>query len=102
MDPGTYTAIVRGKNNTSGVALFEVYDLSQAVLGKLANISTRALVGTGNDIMIAGFILGNNNGDDKIVIRGLGPSLPRLNAAEPTLELRDSNGTLISNNDWQG
>jgi len=106
LDPGAYTAIVRGKNNTSGVALVEVYDLNQAVLAKLANISTRALVGTGNDLVIAGFILGSHNGDDRIVVRGIGPSLTAAGApnalANPTLELRDSNGAiLIANNDWQ-
>jgi hypothetical protein len=106
LNPGAYTAVVRGKNNTSGIALIEVYDLSQAVLAKLANISTRAFVGTGNDIVIAGFILGNNNGNDRIVVRGLGPSLTALGVANalanPTLELRDSNGVvLVANNDWQ-
>ena len=106
LNPGTYTAIVRGKNNTSGVALVEVYDLSQAVLAKLANISTRAFVGTGDNIVIAGFILGNHSGDDRIVVRGIGPSLTAFGVpnalANPTLELRDSNGALISsNNDWQ-
>jgi len=104
--PGAYTAIVNGKNNTTGVGLVEVYDLSQAVLAKLANISTRALVGTGSDIVIAGFILGNNSGDDKIIVRGIGPSLTALGVANalanPTLELRDGNAALlISNNDWQ-
>ena len=58
LNPGAYTAIVRGKNNTSGVALVEVYDLSQAVPAKLANISTRAFVSTGDNIVIAGFMLG--------------------------------------------
>ena len=102
LNPGAYTAIVRGKNNTSGVALFEVYDLSQAVLAKLANISTRAFVSTGNDIVIAGFILGNNSGDDKIVVRGLGVAGVPNPLANPTLELRDANGVLIaSDNDWQ-
>jgi uncharacterized protein DUF11 len=106
LNPGAYTAIVRGKNNTTGVGLVEVYDLSQAVLAKLANISTRALVGTGSDIVIAGFILGNNTGNDKIIVRGIGPSLTALGVANalanPTLELRDSNAALlISNNDWQ-
>ena len=106
LNPGAYTAVVRGKNNTSGIALIEVYDLSQAVLAKLANISTRAFVSTGNDIVIAGFILGNNNGNDRIVVRGIGPNLTALGVANalanPTLELRDSNGVvLVSNNDWQ-
>ena len=98
LNPGAYTAVVRGKNNTSGVALIEVYDLSQAVPAKLANISTRAFVGTGNDIVIAGFILGNNNGSPRIVVRGIGPSLTAFGVpnalANPTLELRDSNGAL--------
>ena len=103
--PGNYTAIVKGKNNTSGIALVEVYDLHQSV-GKLANISTRAFVGTGSDIVIAGFILGNNGGNDRVAVRGLGPSLTAAGLsnvlADPVLELRDSNGVLrASNNDWQ-
>jgi len=106
LNPGAYTAIVRGKNNTSGVALIEVYDLSQAVAAKLANISTRAFVGAGDNIVIAGFMLGNNGGDDRVVVRGIGPSLTAVGVpnalANPTLELRDGNGTLlIANNDWQ-
>jgi hypothetical protein len=104
--PGAYTAIVKGNNNTSGVGLVEVFDLSQAVLAKLANISTRAFVDTGDGIVIAGFILGGNNGDDGIVMRGIGPSLTSLGVPnaldDPTLELRDSNGALlIADNDWQ-
>jgi hypothetical protein len=103
--PGNYTAIVKGKNNTSGVALVEVYDLNQLV-GKLGNISTRAFVSTNSNIVIAGFILGNSGGNDRIVVRGLGPSLTAAGVpnalADPVLELRDSNGVLLtSNNDWQ-
>jgi hypothetical protein len=104
--PGAYTAIVRGNGDTSGVALVEVYDLSQGVLSKLGNISTRAFVSTGDDIVIAGFILGGNSGDDRIVARGIGPSLIAVGVpnalTDPTLELRDSNGALLlMNNDWQ-
>ena len=104
--PGNYTAIVRGKDNTSGVALVEIYDLDHAVASKLANISTRAFVSTGADIVIAGFILGNNSGDDNIIVRGIGPSLTEAGVptvlANPTMELRDSNGVLLrANNDWQ-
>ena len=62
LPPGPYTAILRGNNNTTGVALVEVYDLDQAAASKLANISTRAFVNTGANIMIAGFILGNSTG----------------------------------------
>ena len=90
----------------SGVALIEVYDLSQAVLSKLANISTRAFVSTGDNIVIAGFILGGNNGNDRIVVRGIGPSLTAFGVtnalADPTLELHDGNGALVvANNNWQ-
>jgi outer membrane protein assembly factor BamB len=106
LNPGAYTAVARGKNNTSGVGLIEVFDLSQAVLAKLANISTRAFINTGDNIVIAGFILGNNGGNDRIVVRGIGPSLTLFGVANalanPTLELRDSNGALLlMNNDWQ-
>jgi hypothetical protein len=104
--PGAYTAIVKGKNNTSGVALVEVYDLDQAANSKLANISTRAFVGTADNILIAGFILGGNSGHTRIAVRGIGPSLIGFGVpnplANPTLELRDNNGALLrANNDWQ-
>jgi hypothetical protein len=88
------------------VGLIEVYDLDPLGDSKLANLSTRAFVSTGDNIVIAGFILGHNSGVDRIVARGIGPSLTAfgvLNAlADPTLELRDSNGALlIANNNWQ-
>ena len=103
---GAYTVIIRGNNNGSGVGLIEVYDLSHAVPAKLANISTRAFVDTGDNIVIAGFMLGGNNGNDRIVARGIGPSLTPLGVpnalANPTLELRNSDGaSLSSNDDWQ-
>jgi hypothetical protein len=88
------------------VALIEVYDLSPAVSAKLANISTRAFVSTGANIVIAGFVLGGPIGNDRIVARGIGPSLAAVGVTnalpDPTLELRDGNGALlIANNDWQ-
>jgi hypothetical protein len=112
LDPGAYTAIVRGNGNTAadrtGVALVEVYDLNQTVASKLANLSTRAFVSTGDNIVIAGFLLSDSNLDDRLVVRGIGPSLAPgilpVDAvlADPTLELRDTNGALIlANNDWQ-
>jgi len=107
LEPGSYTAVLKGSGNTSGVALVEVYDLNQGVDSKLANLSTRAFVSTGDNIVIAGFLLSNQGvGNDRIIVRGLGPSLTSLGVpnalANPTLELRDANGALlISNNDWQ-
>jgi hypothetical protein len=101
LNPGPYTAIVSGKNNTSGVGLVEVYDLNQAAASKLANISTRAFCGTGGNIVIAGFILGNGTLVDNLILRGIGPSLSGVTnkLADPTLQLRDGNGTLIRSDD---
>ena len=107
LDPGQYTAVVTGKNNTTGVGLIEVYDLAAGDPSKLGNISTRAFVSTGNDLVIAGFILGGNNiASDRVIIRGIGPSLISAGVtnplSDPTLELRDHNGSLLfANNDWQ-
>ena len=106
LSPGQYSAILKGKNNSTGVGSVEVYDLSAAAPAKLGNISTRALVSTGSNIVIAGFILGNNSGNDRIVARGIGPSLAQFGVpnflADPVIELRDGNGTLlVANNDWQ-
>lgn len=105
--PGAYTAIVRGNGNTSGVGLVEFYDLNQSVNSRLANLSTRAFVSTGDNIVIAGFVLSYHNGSARIVLRGIGPSLapgsfpPGAVLADPTLELRDSNAALLAaNNDW--
>ena len=86
------------------MALVEVYGLG-ASASKLANISTRGFISTGNNIVIAGFVLSPGSSSDFIIIRGLGPSLGAFGLspvlANPTLELRDSNGTLLkSNNDW--
>lgn len=104
--PGNYTAIVAGNNNTTGVALVEVYDLQAGNGSKLGNISTRAFVSTGGNVVIAGFILGNSTLDDQVIIRGIGPSLGAVGVSDPlgdpTLELYNSSGTLlVSNNNWQ-
>jgi hypothetical protein len=102
--PGKYTAIVRGKNNTTGVALVEAYDLDQSISTTLTNISTRGFVDTGTNVMIGGFISGNGNVN--VIVRALGPTLTQFGVpnvlADPTLELRDTNGTLIASNDnWK-
>ena len=73
LPPGNYTAVVRGLNDTSGVGVVEVYDLDQAGLSKLGNISTRAFVSTGDNIVIAGFILGNDTSADRVIIAALDP-----------------------------
>jgi Trm5-related predicted tRNA methylase len=97
-----YTAIVRGASNGTGVGLVEAYDLDQTVNSKLANISTRGLVQTGEDVMIAGTIV-IGPGSQRVLVRAIGPSLPVSGALDdPKLELRDGNGTLLRANDnWR-
>jgi len=104
--PGNYTAIVRGQNNGTGVGLIDAYDVDQASASRLGNISGRALVQTGTNVLIGGFIVGNNNGAARVVIRGIGPSLVQSGVInplpDPTLELHDNNGALlIANDNWQ-
>jgi hypothetical protein len=102
--PGNYTAILSGRNGTTGIGLVEMYDLDLTSDSKLANISTRGFVQTGNNVMIAGFILGNGTRAEKVVVRAIGPSLSGIAnlLANPTLELHDGNGSqLISNDDWK-
>ena len=66
--PGNYTALIADKNGASGVGVVEVYDLDTAADSKLANISTRAFVGTGGNVVIAGFILGSGAGNDRVLV----------------------------------
>jgi hypothetical protein len=98
----SYTAIVRGTSSGTGVGLIEAYDLDRTVDANLANISTRGLVQTADDVMIAGTIVAGP-GSQRVLVRAIGPSVPVPGAlSDPTLELRDSNGMLIRANDnWR-
>jgi uncharacterized delta-60 repeat protein len=97
-----YTAIVRGVNDGTGVGLVEAYDLDRTVDSRLANISTRGSVQTGNDVMIGGFIVVGQT-SQRVIVRAIGPSLPVSGKlADPILELHDSNGALLQSNDnWR-
>lgn len=106
LDPGLYTTILSGKDQTTGVGLIEIYDMNQGADSELANISTRGFVQTGDDVMIGGFTLGGDPNITRIAVRGLGPTLAQFNfpdvLEDPTLELRNSNGTLlIANDNWE-
>ena len=105
LQPGNYTAIVRGVNNPSGVALVEVYDLNPGASSKLSNISTRSFVQTGEHVMIGGFIV-QGNGPKRVIIRAIGPELTQFGIPDalgnPRLELHNGNGAVIgTNDDWQ-
>lgn len=107
LEPGAYTAVLRGQNNGIGIGVVEVYDLNPSANSILANIGSRGFVDTGDKAMIAGFIVGGDGqANARVAVRGIGPSLAAFGITgalqDPTLELKDSNGTtLISNDDWQ-
>jgi hypothetical protein len=102
---GPHTVQLAGKDNGTGNGIIEIYDLSATSNSTLANLSTRGAVGTGDNVLIAGMIIGN--GDSPIMVfRALGPSTASLGIAnpllDPTLELFDSNGMSIGfDNDWK-
>ena len=105
LDPGHYTVILSGQNSGTGIGLVEAYDLESAGASVLANTSTRGFVSGGDNVLIAGFIVGNG-GSDTVVVRAIGPSLADAGVAnplaDPTLDLYDENGMIIrSNNNWQ-
>jgi hypothetical protein len=102
LDPGAYTAIINGANESSGIALVEAYDLDQTTDAKLANISTRGRVQSGDDVMIGGLIVLGTL-DETVLIRAIGPSLPVSDPlADPVLELHDGDGVTIATNDnWR-
>ena len=105
LSPGAYTAIVRGNSSATGIALVEVYDLQPSAGSKLANLSTRGLVGAAQNVMIGGTIV---TGPDsaRVVCRAIGPSLAAAGIAnpigDPQLDVFDSNGGKVaSNNNWK-
>ncbi len=104
LQPGSYTAILRGVGNSTGVALVELYDLGPEK-SRIANISTRGKVEAGDNVMIGGFIVGGNQ-PTKVIVRAIGPSLSSRGVAgaltDPTLALHNGNGVKFAENDnWQ-
>jgi hypothetical protein len=109
LNPGSYTAVVQGFSNatqaaSSGIGLVELYDLHLSA-SRAGNISSRGQVQSGQNVLIAGFIIGGTQ-SKQVVVRAIGPSLAKSGIAgplaDPTLELRNVNGVLLqSNNNWQ-
>jgi hypothetical protein len=102
--PGAYTAVVRGRNGSEGVSLAEIYDLSPVSGSKLKNMSTRGSVGTGDNVLISGFIVGDV-GSATVVVRVLGPSLGAFGVSrplsDPVLTIYDSKGSaIVTNDNW--
>ena len=108
LQPGNYTAILSGKNGTTGVGLVELYDTSSGTSAELTNVSTRGFVGTGDNVLIAGFIANGGNGSTQVLVRGLGPTLaqPQFGVsgalADPVVTLVNGNGNVVqTNNNWK-
>jgi uncharacterized delta-60 repeat protein len=107
LSPGAYTAFLQGKAATTGIGLAEIYDVDPGVNAQATNQSARGFVGTGNDVLIGGIIVGGPTGSmQRVLVRALGPSLGSFGVASPLanpmVSLRDANGNVIANNDnWQ-
>jgi hypothetical protein len=103
LDPGEYTAIVRGAGDTTGIALGEVYALDDGSDSTLGNISSRATVGSGDNVAIAGFIIGGGEGFSQVIVRGIGPSLAGNGIdnplADPFIQVVTQQGDVIASND---
>src|SRR2546421_5586102 len=98
---------MRVKNNSSGIGLVDMFDIGLAANARLANVSSRGFIGTGDNILIGGFFAGPQTAAvTGVVFRALGPSLSKFGVPQPmqdpTLEIHNRDGTLIaSNDDWQ-
>jgi hypothetical protein len=105
--PGSYTAVLRGRSNTTGIGVVEAYDLDRTANSRLANISTRGFVETGDDVMIGGLIVGPSDATSTtVVVRAIGPTLGNFGIQgalqDPTLDLVNSDGVVVrSNNNWR-
>jgi cyclophilin family peptidyl-prolyl cis-trans isomerase len=104
LEPGAYTAIVRGLSEGQGVGIVEIFEVTNGDTSKLSNISTRGFVGTDDDVLIGGVIIAGDE-DKTVTIRARGPSLidadPNLQnlLADPLVQLFNSSGELIDSND---
>jgi uncharacterized repeat protein (TIGR03803 family) len=108
LDPGAYTVILAGKDQGTGIGVVEIYDVASGVNSTLANISSRGFVDAGDNVMIGGLIVGEGpgGGSANVFVRGIGPSLSGAGVSgplqDPTLEFRNSSGTLLqANDDWK-
>jgi len=107
LDPGAYTVVMRGKNNSSGIGVVDMFDIGLAANARLANVSSRGFIGTGDNVLVGGFFAGPQTAAvTGVVFRAIGPSLSNFGVPQPMqdpmIELHNGNGDLIaSNDDWQ-
>ena len=104
--PGSYTSLVSGVGQTTGIALAEIYDAEPGANSRLLSLSARADVGTGENVLIAGLVI-NGTTPKRILVRGIGPTLANYGVAnplaDPVLRLFNATGGVITeNDDWGG
>ena len=104
----SYTIQIVGKNNGTGIALAEIYDATpatgfSATTPRLVNVSARTQVGTGDSILIAGFVIGGGT-PVRVLIRAVGPTLSAFGVtavlADPKLEIFSGTTKLTENDNW--
>ncbi len=109
-DPGSYSIQITGKNNATGIALAEIYDATPgtsftAATPRLINVSARTSVGTGDNILIAGFAIGGQSAV-RVLIRAVGPTLGGFGVggtlADPKLEIFNGSTKTAENDNWSG
>ena len=107
LPPGAYTVELSGQASTTGVGLVEIYETDTSDPAMMVNISTRAQVGTGGNILIGGFVIGGKQ-PATILVRGIGPALSLApfnltgTLSNPVLSIFDSTSILIANNTGWG
>ncbi len=107
---GAYTIQITGKNNATGIALAEIYDATPeasftAATPRLVNVSARTQVGTGDNVLIAGFAIAGP-GPVRVLVRAVGPTLAQfgVNGAlvDPKLEIYRDGAKTVENDNWGG
>jgi hypothetical protein len=104
LDPGIYSFIAKGTNNTSGIVLLEVYD-ADAGGSSFSNIASRVRCTTNNGVAIGGFVISGNVAK-QVLMRAVGPTLTTQGIAaaevlqDPRIELHRGAETLATNDTW--
>lgn len=96
----SFTAQTKGTG--AGVVLVEIYDVTGGTATRLVNVSARNIVGTGANVLIAGFNI-SGTGTMRLLIRGVGPGLAQFGVAgalfDPLIQVFDSKSALLATND---
>ncbi len=106
LPPGGYTAIMSGAGGTTGVGLIEAFELDTGIQARLVNISTRAMVLTGDKVTIGGFYITGTT-SKTVLVRARGPSMGGApfnvpgTLSNPVVQLYSGSSVIAQNNDWQ-